>query len=275
MYRITLVLLLYLLVLVGCGKSLPQQTQLMEREFESGDIESVSVEFPAGRLSVSSSAGPRIFLSAAITDPQFLGVSQSGSLLSIALEKAGSQDEIILRVPDGMTLNIQTFQGDVELKNLRGTVQVRSTAGRIDFQSFTGKALLWAGRGDIHVADGQGEIVLFGEHGSLSTEGFEGSLSMTTIMGALNYADPGDAHNFVQLESDHGPVEVLLARNTNSKVAVSTTSGLVTCTGEGFSKTYNGCSGIIGAGEGEITIRTVSGRVDLKVVDLKEGAQDD
>jgi len=196
-------------------------------------------------------------------------------LLSIALEKAGSQDEIILRVPDGMTLNIQTFQGDVELKNLRGTVQVRSTAGRIDFQSFTGKALLWAGRGDIHVADGQGEIVLFGEHGSLSTEGFEGSLSMTTIMGALNYADPGDAHNFVQLESDHGPVEVFLARNTNSKVAVSTTSGLVTCTGEGFSKTYNGCSGIIGAGEGEITIRTVSGRVDLKVVDLKEGAQDD
>jgi hypothetical protein len=118
----------------------------------------------------------------------------------------------------------------------------------------------------VAVLHGGGELVVIGEHGVLSVDEFDGNLLMTTIMGTINYLAAAGAHGTVSLESDHGPVEVLLPESANLDIWVNTTSGYVTCLGPKLDQTVDGCVGVIGQGMGELVVRTVSGRVDLKVL---------
>jgi hypothetical protein len=98
---------------------------------------------------------------------------------------------------------------------------------------------------------------------------------MTTIMGTIKYSGVENAAGIVKLESDHGPVEARMPENAHFDIQVRTTSGYVTCLGTGLAQTVAGCEGVIGDGTGELDIRTVSGRVDLKVISTRPEGQND
>lgn len=267
MYRNFPVLLLILLICVGCRPLGIVEVQSAEKVFKPGEFSEISVEISSGRVSIVHSDEPQIYLLTNLAEPENLIITQSEPVLSISLEKGKDQDEIILHIPDEMAIKVSTFSADVSLEAVTGIATIRSTAGDIRLESFSGQAQLWAGRGNVAVTNGQGELDLIGEHGALVVDGFNGKVSMTTIMGAINFfALENDLPN-VQLESDHGPVKAFLPKNSRSNIKVTTTSGIVTCIGEGIIPINNGCERKVENGAGDVMIRTVSGRVDLRVTD--------
>ena len=91
---------------------------------------------------------------------------------------------------------------------------------------------------------------------------------MSTIMGTLVYEGEAGTAGEVKLETDHGPVEVYLPADASMDVEVRTTSGDVACMAGELRQTYDGCEGSLGGGAGSLTVRTVSGRVDIRMIEV-------
>jgi len=270
MYRIFPVILLILLIAVGCRPFGKVEVFTVDKVFETGKFSQMVVEIPNGRVSIFQSEDSRISLLAKLANPENLIISQAEPVLSISLDKGKDQDEITLYIPAEMVIKVSTFSADITIEAVKGLANVRSTAGDISLASFSGQAQLWAGRGNVAVTNGQGELNLIGEHGTLLVDGFSGMVSMTTIMGAITYSAADNDLPTVQLESDHGPIKAFLPVNSRSNIKVTTTSGIVTCIGEGIIQINNGCEREVENGEGDVTVRTVSGRVDLRVTNHSE-----
>lgn len=259
----------------SCRTSKSEDIPILESVFELAHISEVVVNFPSGVISLYPSQDSQISSYAKLANPENLQIKQEATVLTFELEKGNRQDELELYIPDGVSLQINTYSANISADSFSGEISIRSTSGNISLDSFDGQINLWAGRGNISVLNGTGDLVLFGEHGNLSVEDFNGSVSMTTIMGTINYTATNVDKPSVHLESDHGAVKVLLTSQIGSKIEVVTTSGFITCTGAGLSQTVDGCIGTIGNGDGEISVRTVSGKVDLSVIESREGIQND
>lgn len=268
-------LLVIPITLSSCRTPKSEDIPILESAFELAQISEVVVNFPSGTISIYPSQDPQISSYAKLANPENLQIKQKTSVLTFELEKGDRQDELELYIPDGVSLQINTYSADISANGLAGEISIRSTSGNITLDSFDGQINLWAGRGNISVLNGTGELVLFGEHGNLSVEDFNGSVSMTTIMGTINYTATNVDKPSTHLESDHGAVKVLLTDQIGAKIEVVTTSGFITCSGVGLSQTVDGCTGTIGNGDGEISIRTVSGKVDLSIIEFREETQND
>lgn len=262
-------------LLGGCSPRQMDEQHFVEYRYAVTEISEIQVELHTGRINVVGGDNQELLLNATLANPSSLIAEQRGSNLFVSLVDPVGDDKLTLQVPAGMALKIDTFTADVSLSNVPGKIEVSSVAGNIEVDTFTGNALLWAGRGDVEVLHGGGELVVIGEHGVLSVDEFDGNLLMTTIMGTINYLAAAGAHGTVFLESDHGPVEVLLPESANLDIWVNTTSGYVTCLGPKLDQTVDGCVGVIGQGMGELVVRTVSGRVDLKVIFTEPEGQND
>jgi DUF4097 and DUF4098 domain-containing protein YvlB len=257
--------LLLSLIVSSCLKSASDPV-VIEHYIPSEGISSVLIEMDSGQINLVRGSEEKITVTSTSAEPDSLLVSQEDNVLNLMNEGSGSADILTLQVPDGLSFYIKTFSADSHLQRLKGQVKIRSTAGDIQLNSFTGSALLWAGRGNVSVLNGQGDLVVIGEHGELTVEGFSGSVSMTSIMGKIQFLGSDQRTGPIHLETDHGPVQAALPESSSYHIKVNTTSGKVTCSSPTIIKTPNGCEGIIGEGEKEFNIRTVSGRVDLSLI---------
>ncbi len=165
---------------------------------------------------------------------------------------------------------LKTFSADIGIQNLSGDLTLKSSAGKVAIAGFSGSATVWAGRGEITVADSRGEMVLISEHGAVEVNNFSGKISMSTIMGSLNYTGSQGGQNMVRMEADHGPVYAVFPASADLSIFASSTNGEVVCIGADIQHTVDGCQADIGAGEGSVKIRTVTGRVEIRVVDSQE-----
>jgi DUF4097 and DUF4098 domain-containing protein YvlB len=258
---------LLIMILAGGCVSVGDTERYRERHrFESQEIAEVVVEMQEGLVQVVGSMEQELIIDTNLIDPNTSIISKIDKQLVVSVSNSAPEDEIMLMLPAELGLQVRTFGADVKLDRVQSQIEVRTYSGDIEVTAFSGQALLWAGRGNIEVREGTGALVLIGEYGVLSADRFVGQVSMSTIMGTLRYLGVEAASNPVQLETDHGPVEVGLPESANYHVQVRTTSGYVTCIGNGMTLTVNGCEGIIGDGREEFKVRTVSGRVDLRVI---------
>jgi DUF4097 and DUF4098 domain-containing protein YvlB len=262
--RIAICFLTFLLG--GCTALPPTQNQIFERQYTAEEISEINVDLQAGQINLVGGDSTEIILNASLANLDSIIEEHQDTILNLTFPESEIGDVITFQVPLGVVLNINTFSAGVTVIDFFGQVDISSVAGDVVLDAFTGDALLWAGRGDVDILYGQGDVVVIGEHGTLSVSGFDGDVSMTTIMGTLKFLGAESANGSAFLESDHGPVEVLLPETANFDIQVNTTSGYVTCLGSELSQTVSGCEGIIGEGTESLAVRTVSGRVDLKVI---------
>jgi hypothetical protein len=171
--------------------------------------------------------------------------------------------ELRLGLPAGLPVRVETFDAAVDVHGYTGTLRVDSTAGAIVAQGLGGSAVLRSGRGDVTLSDSVGEFVVLGEHGVLSLSGVAGQVSASTIMGSIRWQGPV-AGGDVSLETDHGPVDVLLTLPADVRVDAHTTSGDVTCQIPGAPIVPRACQGTLGAGAGRLGIRTVAGPIVVR-----------
>lgn len=275
MQKWTGLLFLFLFLMCACNSQQRDPTHSIEHQFPITESFEVVIDMQAGKLVVFEYNEDTLKIEAVLGNPDVLSISQDNDGLFIDLDEAVESDSIVLHIPQNVNVHINTFAADVFVQGALEQLEIRSIAGDIELRAFSGTATLWAGRGAIEVSKGVGDLVVIGEHGVLTVDSFDGSVSMSTIMGTIQYTAPAFANHNVHLETDHGPVRAWLPGNVDLDVIVKTTSGYVTCTGKAFRQTANGCTGLFNAALETLSVRTVSGRVELWEVSNPQDAQNE
>jgi DUF4097 and DUF4098 domain-containing protein YvlB len=174
--------------------------------------------------------------------------------------------QLNVRVPRGIAVHANTYDASVDLHDFDGQASISSTAGDVEMQNLTGQFNVKANRGNVAVGASSGEIQVVGNYGTLSMQDTSGVLGMSTILGTVRYMGEVGFGDVLNLETDHGPVEVQLAAGSDASVNVTTTSGVVTCLVPGLQPVGPGCAGTLQDGLGQLKIRTVSGSVMLQLL---------
>ena len=254
-------------LLQACSSGGSAASQPFAESLTLSGEETISIELHAGKLEIGPAADQKLGISGSLFAPGSLLIDQSDTGIEIIHTKSQADDILQVQIPEGSILKVKTFSADVNIMDFSGDLMVSSSAGKIAIDRFSGLATVWAGRGEIAAADSRGEMILISEHGAVNVETFEGELSMSTIMGSLAYNGAENDQNIVRLEADHGSVTVSLPGSANTTVSAASTSGEVICIGPGITHTVDGCQIVAGSGTGSITIRTVSGRVEVRMAD--------
>ena len=168
-----------------------------------------------------------------------------------------------VRVPRGAAVNINTFDTGIDVQDFTGNMTITAVSGDITIRNSQGNFAIQSNRGNVTTETTRGELHVAGNYGVLSMVNAHGVLGAATIMGTVRFVGPIGARDNVNLETDHGPVEMQLASDSDVTVQVRTTSGVITCTMPGVQYAGQGCAGTLGAGKGQLDVRTVSGSVTL------------
>ncbi len=178
----------------------------------------------------------------------------------------GMQDipvQLNLIVPAGRQVYLDVFDADVNISDYHGNVDLKALAGRFTGKGLSGLLSLKSNRGDISLFGSSGEVHVIGNYGILTLDQVRGAVDSSTIMGSILFTGPVGEGDSVHLETDHGPVRMVLSGDASAVLAVHSASGVVTCLLPGLKSAPNSCEGNIGAGQGKIAIRTVSGEARI------------
>ena len=171
-----------------------------------------------------------------------------------------------IKVPAGRQVYLDLFDADVTIQNYHGNVDLKTLSGRFNGSGLNGILSLKSNRGDISLSDSRGEVHVIGNYGILTLEGVRGTVDSSTIMGSILFTGPVREGETVHLETDHGPVKMILTSDSSAALQVHSATGVVTCMLPGLQSAPNSCEGKIGAGLGNITIRTVSGEAGISLI---------
>ena len=219
-----------------------------------------------GEIKINGSPGDQIQITGSIKQDAGLSFSVGDNQLVVNSEGSARSDALEIDLPKNINLEIEGFDVNMRLIGLEGNITVRNTAGDLTLDDFWGEANLWSGRGDIKVNGGQGKVVVIGEHGTLHVAQFAGPVSMTTIMGNILFEGAENSEGDVLLEVDHGPIQAALPDNTDYQVLIDSASGEIVCSGGNIKRTISGCEGSTGDGSGVLKIRSVSGRIEFRIL---------
>jgi len=250
--------------LSGCGHSPSPAPQQIEEEIPLGSVISMEVDLRKGTLKIIGSPEQSLKYVSTMPSPPTMSYSLDQTHLNLTLPDSTSDQVTLLSVPDDLHLLVESFSAQIQIMNFNGSLNANTVAGNISYQNGSGEALLRSGRGNIHVSGGEGKLKILGEHGAIDVNNFSGSTSLSTIMGEIRYQAPWITSSPVELETDHGPVDVTVPIPSNYRFKATTTSGILQCVGPHLQRTPSGCEGQTGQGEYSFKIRTVSGRVYLR-----------
>lgn len=219
-----------------------------------------------GQILVTESTGDQIQIKGKAQEPNNLTIMQNGTSLELKYQESTKNDQFEINLPAGILLEIEAFDADINLEGLNSYTNIRNTAGNITLNDTSGENFLWAGRGDIKINRGEGQAVVIGEHGTLTVSQFSGPVSVTTIMGHIQFTGAENNSGDILLEVDHGSVEAQLPDSSRYQIAINSAGGEIVCQGGNLQRTITGCIGYTRDGIGNLSIRSVSGRINFQIL---------
>ena len=269
---IILAVVLLVCFVPGCQPGTKQYTELESHILDAANSQSIIIQVDHGEVIVFQSKDDHVEVGGQVLLPDevIYQVSSTEKQLSIkANANRNNLQDIPLRVevhvPKGMLVQVETDSASVLASNYQGDLEVDSTSGKITIEQIIGKITLWSNRGDIIVRKSSGNINVAGNYGVLNVQNVHGETAVSTIMGNVVFDGLIQSGDVVRLETDHGPVSVNLNQDSDLSLQVGSISGDVACMVPDISSTTRSCTGEIGAGEGTLKIRTVSGAVTLQL----------
>ncbi|MGZ6347605.1 MAG: DUF4097 family beta strand repeat-containing protein [Anaerolineales bacterium] len=260
--------------LAACNPDLPRTTALLPEDFSLSEGQSITIDVNSGTLNITQGENGHVKISGTISNSQVVDYKttlEADGLHLVAKYRGNSffQPEvppirINLSVPTRILIKVSTFDANVDIQDYSGEVNITSVAGDVLVKNVSGLLTLMSNRGNVIVEKSSGELHILGNYGLLSLLDPRGTISASTIMGTIKFngkIGTGDDLNF---ETDHGPVEIQLAQDSDAIVQVDTTSGVVTCSIPGIFYKGQRCAGTLHGGQGKLKVRTVSGNVSLQ-----------
>jgi len=163
----------------------------------------------------------------------------------------GGFTNIVLRVPPGLAICLQTPAGKVALDGLTGTVEAHVDMGSIEARSITGNLILRTSAGRIAVTNAS----------------VEEELSLTTSMGDIEFEGSLGTRNHVEVSA--GRVQMTVPRSTCVRLDAATNAGQVNTnlpvTERKSEAMRSSAVGILGEGQptGDLKIRVSMGEINI------------
>lgn len=105
-----------------------------------------------------------------------------------------------VRVPEGMSLDIEDGSGSIDLRNLQGairlddgsgSVKMTDVGGHLQLRDGSGSVVIEDAGGDVEIVDGSGSITVTRVKGSVTVEDGSGSIEVTDVAGDLLIVEGG------------------------------------------------------------------------------------
>ena len=260
------------MLLAACQPATATRTAIDDK-FTVSAGQTLSIQLESGSVSIVGAEGPQLVLGGEVAEANAAyAVKQTSAGIEVVVDDRrtglGQTDftvDLLVEIPDGLSLQVDTFSAEVSLAGYAGNAEVVSVAGDIRAEDLSGTLVLRSGRGNITLHEVTGEIHVLGEHGLLTLESVSGEVDASTIMGSIQFeGEPGEGDS-IRLEADHGAIAIGLGPASDLSIEVNTASGATSCLGSGVSQTSRTCAGSVGSGAGALRVRTVSGAVNLRV----------
>ncbi len=161
----------------------------------------------------------------------------------------GGFTNIVLRVPPGLAIYLQTPAGKVALDGLTGTVEAHVDMGSIEARSITGNLMLGTSAGRIAVTNAT----------------IEEELSLTALMGDIEFDGSLGAQNYIEVSA--GRVQMTVPRSTCVTLDAAAAAGKVDVrlpmAENGPEAMKSSAVGILGRGQptGDLKIRASMGDI--------------
>ena len=246
--------------------------QLPSQKLQIAEGQTVAINLNEGEVLIASSEDNQIHVGGATFLPDNVSyeVVPTKDQIQIIVKYDGrksSKNPISLQVdvPNGAKLKIDTEYASIVVQDFEGDLEAVSIAGDIMIQNVKGIITARSSRGDVQVERSVGKISVVGNYGLLSIEDVRGHTGVSTIMGTITFNGPIGGDDIVRLETDHGPIDVGFSRDSAFSVQVRSTSGDVTCVLPGIVSSLRACDGVFNSVGGTLTVRTVSGAVNLQI----------
>ncbi len=193
---------------------------------------------------------------------------------------------LVLKVPRGATLDIDSVSADVELTGVAGSaltlatvsgklrvdssaarVDIDSVSGDVDFTGPAGKAEFETVSGSIRVRGLGGEIDLETVSGDIDADiGSYRRLDAQTVSGDINVRGTPANDGDIQLESMSGDLQLQLPEAIPARLKASTFSGRIRSDFSAGSGDTNAkrLDATLGAGSAQVRLETFSGDIEIR-----------
>ncbi|MCX6081038.1 MAG: DUF4097 family beta strand repeat-containing protein [Chloroflexi bacterium] len=270
-YPAAVITVLVSFLISACASASVERSTLAPQTYHLDHNQVLQIEVNTGNVQIIGTQQDSLEVRGSLTNEPALvyKVEQSSTGLHILAQlpkrifplPAPDPIDLEIRIPAGYRVEFDTQEANLIVKDFRGDLQVSSVAGNVQVDGLNGSAVLKANRGEVLLQNSQGKLNLLGNYGFLSMLAVHGQINASTIMGSVSYngmPQPGDT---IHLETDHGPVQIILTDQPNLLVDIHSTSGEVVCMFTALERNPRQCRGTLGAGGGRLDVRTVSGNI--------------
>ncbi len=174
---------------------------------------------------------------------------------------------IRVSLPQKVNLDVRTSNGRAYLRRIEGAGTARASNGRIEADTITGNFEMRTSNSRITATRLDGDFRLETSNGRIEALDGRGTFDLETSNGRIRFSGevfPSDASRFV---TSNGSIDVALRGEPSLRLSASTSHGSITCDREvkvrGERKRRQ-LEGIIGEGEGALTLKTTNGSIAIK-----------
>jgi DUF4097 and DUF4098 domain-containing protein YvlB len=176
------------------------------------------------------------------------------------------------------SIRLSHAAGELEADSASGSVAMEAVSGHINVRSVSGSIRLTADANlqtDLEARTVSGGLKLDGIHGQINGESKSGTIqvancqssqvSLKTISGSVRAEIDLTPRADLSLSTTSGSARLAIPDETSARVSLRTTSGGINCNlplGES-ARTRTRVEGVLGAGEGPISVSTVSGSIHI------------
>ena len=139
---------------------------------------------------------------------------------SIASFGGNARTDVVLRVPEGTALDLQTRDGHIQLERVSGYIRAETAAGRIRLETVKGTLRLRTTDGSVIGTALAGAVDASSGDGRIQLEGSFDALRAVTADGSIRITSHG-AHELTSnwtIRTSDGPIELTLPASISAQV---------------------------------------------------------
>lgn len=201
----------------------------------------------------------------------------------------GGDTQLMLKVPSGVEVQVETTSADIQLAGLAGVIKAKTVSGDLEadvqsqdvqLQSVSGDLNLMAGKGrQLGLTTVSGDVHVQGASGALTAESVSGDIFVTggsfsqlrlkSVSGDLEVTAAALPDAVVKVESLSGDVQLNTTAELDAQLSLKTFSGEKRCTLKATPTAAEGRRTLYTLGEGRAQISLTSFSGDVMVSESK------
>lgn len=173
--------------------------------------------------------------------------------------RVAGDPRVVVSLPSGTDLDIETASGDVEVSNVRGVVRLRSASGTVAVQTIGGELSVRTASGNVEGRDVTGAVAVATASGNVELQAVRGTIGIETASGSIDVRELRLVAD-LELHSSSGDIDVDVENDLDDlRYELSSASGVLRF---GTTRAERSLSG--GEGRFRVEITTASGNITVR-----------